>query len=172
MWKCAPKFAFAHPICFSLTMASHLSVAESQSACKSATTCSTGKYISALLTVTSDRECADCGVNTYSDEENLAMCKDCPEGETQPLKGQTSCQVEDDGLECPAGTYVDNSTCVDCPPNTFSVSINSGSCTAHRTCAAGTYVTVAASSTNNRECAACDAGTISTTENQPRCSSW
>jgi hypothetical protein len=104
---------------------------------------------------------------------SLWYCGTCPSGKTP--KGLLDCQ----GVSCSIskGFCDDNATCKD---GTGSVvcTCNSGyfgtgtSCKAWTACQPGQYLGTPGTTTKDRTCAACEAGTFSTTTNAASCTAW
>eukprot|EP01065_Artemidia_motanka_P011746 TRINITY_DN16396_c0_g1_i3.p1 TRINITY_DN16396_c0_g1~~TRINITY_DN16396_c0_g1_i3.p1 ORF type:complete len:956 (+),score=209.60 TRINITY_DN16396_c0_g1_i3:77-2944(+) len=73
-------------------------------------------------------------VNTFAQHPNSSgrlkirmayTCEECPEGEYQPLAGNSSC------VKCPAGTYSEGAAveCTPCPVGFYAGEVGSGACT-------------------------------------------
>lgn len=74
--------------------------------------------------------CYPCPVGYYANQTGLAQCTYCPAGSYCPIKTATP-------IQCPPGSYSDNSTayiygdtCLTCPANTYTLSNGSTSCLA------------------------------------------
>jgi hypothetical protein len=63
---------------------------------------------------------------------------------------------------CPTGSFLqDKDTCVPCPPDTFSIALDSATCRPHQQCAPGAEQDQAPSATSDRTCKSCRQGTWS-----------
>jgi hypothetical protein len=100
-------------------------------------------------------------------------CGDCPAGKT-PL-GLMDCQNTTCAIS--AGFCDDFATCADsvsgvvctCKSGYFG---SGKSCSAWSNCTAGQRIAAAGTATTDRSCAACEAGTFSTTTNAASCTAW
>ena len=130
-----------------------------QTSCKTVSSCPVGQGVTQIATTISNTQCEVCdGVNTYSDENSKTQgCKEikkCPAG--YRLSGHSNSH---------------EGTCVACGEGTFisATEHRITSCTPHTTCVDGEYVTQNPSSTQNRVCQACPAGSVSSGTNQASC---
>ncbi|WP_236605710.1 hypothetical protein [Sandaracinus amylolyticus] len=100
-------------------------------------------------------------------------------GSGDPCLSGTSCTGRAGGgyvcSACPAGTYSADGTgataCTACRAGEWS-GAGASSCTAWSACAAGTYVTAVGSTTSDRACSACEAGSYSSSANALSCATW
>jgi WD40 repeat protein len=107
-------------------------------ACEPWSDCNAGSYVSVAGTPTTDRQCAACGVGTYSDAPNEAACTPCTDGFYNTATGATS----------------------------------AAACVPWAECATGRYVTVAGTTSSNRQCGNCPSQHYSDTPNAPACTPW
>ena len=106
---------------------------------------------------TSNSECQDCPVNTYTANVGSYSCSACESGKsTAGLLGQTYC-------ECDAGTVRESSdvlsVCQDCAEGKFkaAASYNEPNCQNCSRCAANSQVATECNSTHDITCAPCQA---------------
>ena len=132
-------------------------------------TCSPGTFIDGSA-------CTPCLAGQFSDEENAAACRPCPDLTFQPAAGRGFCLPH---TACTKGEFVASPpsamadrTCSPCTPGTISATTNAtacetcpggtfqpeaaqASCTKHSTCVAGERVASAPNATVDRTCAPC-----------------
>lgn len=116
--------------------------ATSDRKCKAVATCQPGSRQTAAPSGTTDRQCAPCSAGTYSDQPNAAACR--------PWR---SCGVNEYEFEAPDSTL-------------------DRVCHSLTTCVSGTHIEVAATSTSDRECEACQNGTFTSASNLSSCQAW
>ncbi len=127
--------------------------------CVAVSACSAGGYEVAEPTATSDRVCAPCERETFSEVDGATAC--------------TPWNV------CASGSYVtvaptatSDRACADCDDGFFSAVENAAACEAWTVCAAGAFEMASPSASADRVCAACPAESFSDTENQTDCVGW
>jgi formylglycine-generating enzyme len=125
--------------------------ADSATVCAAMTTCLAGQRVSGAGSTTSDRTCAGCTAGTFSATSNAASCTTCAAG-SYSAAGASSCTT------CATGTW-DNDA------SSATVCVNK------TTCNAGQAVASEGTTTTNRTCTACTAGTYSSTSNAATCTS-
>ena len=90
-------------------------------------TCSAGKKISELNTVSTQKEyvCTACPAGKYTDIAGSTECKECVEENTVANDDQTGCRL------CGPGEYIDETKrfCRKCEKHTYSTSYNQTECT-------------------------------------------
>eukprot|EP00049_Salpingoeca_infusionum_P018951 m.359458 g.359458 ORF g.359458 m.359458 type:complete len:1358 (-) comp18584_c0_seq1:482-4555(-) len=113
-----------------------------------------------------DWKCHDARAGYY--ECNCDECA-CNDGRYQDQKKQTSCKT------CLGGTYSPASgaqtSCTPCSSGKYSYS-GWSSCSDHRTCSPGYYVSTSPTSSNDRGCRSCPFGAFSSSSNSASCSYW
>jgi hypothetical protein len=149
---------------------------ENSVGCTGWSTCPPGTFVSNSPTEKSDRVCVPCGAGTMTTGTNQSMCtrsNECAPGTEQTAPGTatsapkcTDCQP---GGYCPGGS-LPMEPCAygkwddDRDPAT--------ACVAWTVCGAGTYVKSDGSSTADRECQPCSAGSFTSAENSVSCQEW
>ena len=138
--------------------------ADPATVCAAKTTCLAGQRVSAEGSTTSDRTCAGCTAGTFSAASNAATCTSCAAG-SYSVAGASTCSA------CAAGSYTAAGTsCTTCATGTWD---NDGSsataCVNKTTCNAGQAVASEGTTTTNRTCTNCAAGTYSSTSNAISC---
>lgn len=148
--------------------------------CQKISSCSAGRYVLSEPTEDSDRVCAVCPDDTYTDREDAAECRtmrDCPPGQYAPLR-----QLNDADracMPCPAETFTDLPNLRVCIPwtacqpdeweSTSPTLTSDRVCSPATSCTPGTYVARDAAGTEDRECAQCPEGTVSDTADAVMC---
>ena len=146
------------------------------------TDCAEGTYqnVTGQTSCVEDGKCGlGQGMKTEATDDSDTVCENCVAGKTfsntdsstEPCQSVTvtSCVA---GKRFVAATTTADGQCVDCTEGTYISSETEHTqktCDAWATCAAGSYITQNASSTHNRLCAPCAAGSISTTANAIQC---
>ena len=123
---------------------------------------------------TTGNVCDDGLACTTTDACDAGTC----EGAASPCDGATSCS-ETSGTfacsACPAGTFSADGTgataCTPCAAGTWSAA-GANACVAWTVCDPGERVASAGTATSDQTCAACAAGTYSTTNNAASCTAW
>ncbi|EGD74638.1 hypothetical protein PTSG_06003 [Salpingoeca rosetta] len=148
-----------------------------QTGCKNWRTCGRGKKWTAGST-TDDATCSNCGPGKYQDEigHQDTSCKDCPTGEFQPGSGASSCEVWTtcgQGEKWISGSATEDASCLPCGSQEYQskTAHQDMSCNAWTTCSSGYYVTADPTSSSDRTCDKCDAGTYGDTTNADNCKS-
>jgi hypothetical protein len=141
--------------------------------CQNATQCVVGQEVVNLLTATSDRSCQACPAGkTDADNNSATACVSCGAGHYVLQGSIGSCT----SLECAAG-YTDadsdaTTACEACDGTTEYTSSagQAGACTTMRVCNAGEEMALEGTSTSDRVCQPCTAGSFSS-DGQP-CVEW
>jgi hypothetical protein len=125
--------------------------------CVAQTLCGEGEYVVGSGSPTTDRTCAACPEETFTEEPLQASCRewqDCEEGSYVALPGSSTADRE----------------CSPCPAGTFSGAENASACTAWSVCSApGSYELEEPSATEDRRCAACTAPEVTFEDNEAEC---
>lgn len=151
------------------------SAADNAAACYTIDGCPAGAY-SVTAPTEGPTECAPCDVG-YFCEGGFVAALACEEGTWDDDQDPTTPCVAH--TQCPVGSFVEvtgsavqDATCAECLPGTFSTEVNAQMCQTWQTCAAGTYVSAAGSSTSDVECNGCMSGTYSSTQDAADCAPW
>ena len=118
--------------------------------------CGAGQHVLNEATASTNRVCATCVGETYSNGTNAPSCSPftaCEPGEFVAL----------------AGAAAWDRVCRSCEGGTFSTTGNAGACSPWDTCPAGEYVSTEPSASSQRECGACPVGTFTPGENAATC---
>ena len=124
--------------------------------CTDWTDCVAGQYAAIKPNGITNRECAVCPSESYSDTPNADECTawvDCLMGEYVFVEGTTTTNRE----------------CAFCGVGNYTNTTNAESCTSWTDCVAGEYVTFGGSTVSDRTCALCDTNTYSADVNQLLC---
>jgi hypothetical protein len=131
--------------------------------------------------------CEACAAGTYGEESGLASCANCPEGKFSAINGVTACIACPEGRfgnvtgaaslggackNCPAGKnqpLPGKLSCDDCPDGTFQPREGKSFCNVTRSCLPGERATTSTSTTSDRACFACEAGSFSAFKNAGNC---
>lgn len=124
----------------------------------------------------SDRVCADCEEGTYTSGENQSACVaegECDAGTVQTAPGSVmappTCEACSAGSYCAGG----EAPSVVCPLGTWDHDQDPATeCVDQTDCLAGEYIADEGSTTADRDCATCDTGQYSTTQNASACTDW
>lgn len=154
--------------------------ASSDRVCSPLTVCPAGTFVSTKPGAQMDRVCHACDAGKFSSELNAAACttwSTCGAGESESVPPSvTSDRV---CSKCGTGKYEKAGQCVAltaCTANQYestpATATSDRVCKAVQSCAPGSRQTAAPTSTTDRQCAACSAGTFSTQTNASTCKSW
>ena len=150
-----------HAIAQALTHFSHTSQnLPGQTKCLPVTTCTAGMLISIPATPSSNQQCVPCPAGSISTASNSVSCSLCqPElGEFQNQTAKTFCynatHCEPGYEQGIPGTPTSDRTCIACPSNTFTDSVDS-TCQYFQNCTAGFSPLVNGTSQSDRVCAEC-----------------
>jgi len=160
--------------------------------CTACITCPPGTYQRQNCSDTTPRACQECAAGTYSNISDAFQCSTCPAGmwSTNGAVDCTPCRAE----SCDVGHFISvnctsttNKRCEECPAGTYSDSVDSLSCTpcasewwsrpgeyeCHNCtdCYPGHQISTDCTSSNDRQCMECPAGTYEANENSASCSS-
>jgi len=148
------------------------STAMNAASCTAWSTCEPGTYVGAAGTASADRVCTNCQSGTYSSSENAAQCVpagQCAAGTRQTAPATSTmpatCAPCPVGWYCPGGTNPGGA----CGSGSWDHDMNSASaCAPWSNCSAGRYISPGApgSTTADRQCTDCAAGTFSTVKIQ------
>jgi RHS repeat-associated protein len=152
------------------------STTSNAAACDAWSTCVAGTFVSNTPSSTVDRVCVACPSGQYSSSSNQSQCLpqgSCAAGTLQTAAGTATsaavCEACAAGQYCAGGT----SPATTCGDGTWDDDSNPATaCAPASVCAPGTRVLAEATSTTDRICQACEAGTFSTTANATSCAAW
>jgi alpha-tubulin suppressor-like RCC1 family protein len=143
------------------------STAPNASACKPWSTCAPTTRIAISGSSTTDRTCAPCESGTTTSAPNELECTaipPCPAGSERAAEGQ--CEPCGVGHYCAGG----NEKKAECSPGTWDNDANAATqCIAWTDCVEGKYVTSEGTSSTDRQCGPCDAGSFTTGLNSTAC---
>lgn len=151
------------------------SVAINGGACTPWTDCVAGFHAVEAGTSTQDRRCAPCPDGTFTTERNASECsahRTCAPGWRVVRAGTATeeprCEVCESGQHCPGEGQGYGCGVVDWDHDGDPAT----PCIVATDCAAGTYVTAAATSLADRQCAPCGVGRFSSEANAAACAFW
>lgn len=139
-------------------------------ACALWSNCAAGQQVTNSPSPTEDRVCAKCAAGTITRGQNEANCY--PPGKclagSEKMDDSDACEPCAAGMYCPGGSSP-RETCAD---GRWDHDANPASECAERTlCLAGQHVASEGDANNDRQCAACTSGSVSTEINSPSCGS-
>jgi len=162
---------------------------EAAFSCNACLDCQPGFYVTQWCATDTPGICASCPAGTFSDGQNIELCSPCS-GDTWSRRGATYCIP---CVTCPKGTYqhqqcssttpricrecaagthsniTDATECDTCPDGTWSTNgaVNCTECAG--TCDVGHMVSVECTTTTNKRCEECAAGTYSNQNDSTEC---
>ena len=141
--------------------------------CGTWTSCEAGSRVTNTPSASKDRTCEACPSGKFTSGPNQAECLDansCPAGKIQITPGTPT--TPPTCMACAGGTYCAGGTApaVPCAAGTWDHDADPATvCAAKTTCLAGQHVVAEGSTTTDRTCAGCTAGTFSAASNAASC---
>lgn len=158
--------------------------------CNQCRTCQPGSYVSQYCASDTPKICTQCPAGEYSNVTDIGSCDTC-EGDTWSKPGMTECI---DCITCPPGTYQrqtcsattpracqecdvgfysnisDALQCTACPDGTYSSTKGAVDCIpCAGVCEPGHFIAVECTTTTNKRCEECDAGTYASQNDSSVC---
>jgi hypothetical protein len=170
-----PGTAIADALCLGCA-SGRFSATTDASTCELWADCPAGKYVTNTPSTTVDRTCADCGAGTYTAQANQSTCLPqgtCAAGTEQTAAGTST--MSPTCATCSAGNYCagGSTPAAPCATGTWDHDGSAATtCATQTTCGAGGYVLDPGSTTSDRVCDACAAGSYSTGSNAGTCTAW
>lgn len=173
-YQSTPGTATRDVICSSCPSGTFASESGSK-ACREWSDCEPGEYVAVQGSADADRQCAACAEGETSSVVNSGACTaegECSAGTVRletDASSDVACRACAPGAYCAGGDHPE----VECDDDSWDNDETPATpCIAKTICVEGQYLVDEGSTTKDRECAACEDGSYSTSNNAKECLTW